>query len=139
MARKNQNESTTHLDIGPVLEAFIDCSAVWHCRHRVPLAVPAVPVRTKVVILNKKPSTQYNGLMRIAVEVMRAGSAKTANALRLLSPTVVLYRWNIAKSHEQATTSKTSHASSQPWRLHELTFSTYRRMPLLYTPPEPNF
>ena len=28
MAQKNQNESTTHLDIGPVLEALFDCSVV---------------------------------------------------------------------------------------------------------------
>ena len=36
-----------------------------------------MPVRTKVVILNKMPSTQYNGLMRVAAEVLRAGAAKT--------------------------------------------------------------
>ena len=28
LALKNQNESTTHLDIGPALEAFLDCSLV---------------------------------------------------------------------------------------------------------------
>ena len=37
----------------------------------------AMPVRTKVVVLNKMPSTQYNGLMRVAAEVLRAGAAKT--------------------------------------------------------------
>ena len=29
MAPKNQNESTTHLDIGPVFKAFLDCSLVY--------------------------------------------------------------------------------------------------------------